>query len=52
MYIYTYTYIATVGVKSMSPVDIKLLFIILYNIIALYHNTNVFFPLKSSNLNK
>ena len=26
----------------MSPVDIELLFVILYNIIVLHHNTNVF----------
>ena len=32
----------TVGVKGMSPVDIEL-FVILYNIIALHHNTNVSF---------
>ena len=32
----------TVGVKSMSPVDIELLFVILYNITALHHNTNLF----------
>ena len=43
----------TVCVKSMSPVDIELfsLFVILYNITALHHNTNIFL-LKSSNLNK
>ena len=35
----------------MSPVDAELLFIILYNMIALHRNTNIFF-LKSSNLNK
>ena len=33
----------TVGVKRMSPVDTELLFIILYNIIALHRNTNIFF---------
>ena len=33
----------TVGVKRMSPVDTELLFIILYNIIALHCNTNIFF---------
>ena len=27
----------------MSPVDTELLFIILYNIIALHRNTNIFF---------
>ena len=43
---------ATVGVKRMSPVDTELLFIILYNIIALHRNTNIFFLWKSSNLNK
>ena len=32
----------TVGVKSMSPVDIKLLFGNLHNITALHHNTNIF----------
>ena len=32
----------TVGVKSMSPADIELLFVILYNITALHHNTNLF----------
>ena len=32
----------------MSPVDIELLFAILYNITALHHNTNIFL---SSNLN-
>ena len=42
----------TVGVKRMSPVDTELLFIILYNIIALHRNTNIFFLWKSSNLNK
>ena len=42
----------TVGVKRMSPVDTELLFIILYNIIALQRNTNIFFLWKSSNLNK
>ena len=35
-------YIYTVGVKSMSPADIELLFVILYNITALHHNTNLF----------
>ena len=44
--------LATVGVKRMSPVDTELLFIILYNIIALQRNTNIFFLWKSSNLNK
>ena len=34
--------IHTVGIKSMSPVDIELLFDILYNITTLHHNTNVF----------
>ena len=42
----------TVGVKRMSPVDTELLFIILWNIIALHRNTNIFFLWKSSNLNK
>ena len=42
----------TVGVKRMSPVDTELLFIILYSIIALHRNTNIFFLWKSSNLNK
>ena len=32
----------TVGVKSMSPLDIELLFAILYNITALDPNTNIF----------
>ena len=32
----------TVGAKSMSPVDIKLLLGSLYNITALHHNTNIF----------
>ena len=32
----------TVSVKSMSPVDIKLLFGNLHNITALDHNTNIF----------
>ena len=32
----------TVGVKSMSPVDIGLLFVILYIITTLDHNTNIF----------
>ena len=32
----------TVGVKSMSPFDIKLLFGNLHNITALHHNTNIF----------
>ena len=32
----------TVGVKRMSPVDIKLLFGNLHNITALHHNTNIF----------
>ena len=36
----------TVGVKSMSQVDIELLFVILYNIIALHHNANVFFSIE------
>ena len=37
-------HICTVGVKSMSPVDIELLlFVILYNITALHHNRNLFF---------
>ena len=31
-----------VDVKSMSLVNIELLFIILYNTTALHHNTNVF----------
>ena len=35
--------IYTVGVKRMSPVDTELLFIILYNIIALHRNINIFF---------
>ena len=39
----------TVGVKSMSPVDIELLFAILYNITALNHNTNIF-SIKTSSL--
>ena len=38
-----------VGVNS--PVDIELLFVILYNITALHHNTNIFLW-KSSNSNK
>ena len=33
---------STVGVKSMSLLDIELLFAILYNITALDHNTNIF----------
>ena len=33
--------IYTVGVKSISPVDIELLFVILYNITALHHNKKV-----------
>ena len=32
----------SIGAKSMSPVDIELLFVILYNIIVLHHNTNIF----------
>ena len=44
--------ISTVGVKRMSSVDTELLLIILYNIIALHRNTNIFFLWKSSNLNK
>ena len=32
----------TVGAKSMSPVDIKLLLGNLYNFTALHHNTNIF----------
>ena len=36
------TLLYTVGVKSMSPADIELLFVILYNITALHHNTNLF----------
>ena len=32
----------TVGVKSMSPVDIELLLVILYNITSLHHNINTF----------
>ena len=40
----------TVGVKSMSPVDIKLLFVMLCNYITtLHHNINIFLW-KSSNL--
>ena len=34
---------STVGVKSMSPLDTELLFVILYNITALHHKTNIFF---------
>ena len=30
------------GVKSMSPLSIELLFVILYNITALYHKTSIF----------
>ena len=33
----------TVGAKSMSPDDIKLLLGNLCNITALHHNTNIFF---------
>ena len=36
------SFLYTVGVKSMSPVGIGLLFVILYNIPALHHNTNGF----------
>ena len=43
MIVYRKNIIYTVGVKSMSPVDIELLFVILYNITALHHNTNLFF---------
>ena len=42
MYILKYKLQYTVGVKSMSPADIELLFVILYNITALHHNTNLF----------
>ena len=58
MLVYSYTNhaeifsIYTVGVKRMSPVDTESLFIILYNIIALHRNTNIFCLWKSSNLNK
>ena len=38
----------TVGVKSMSPDDIELLFVNLYNTAILHH----IFVLKSSNSNK
>ena len=36
-----YTVSHTVGVKSMSPVDIELLFITLYSLTALHHDTNI-----------
>ena len=39
-----YTLLYTVRVKNTSPVDIywNAIFVILYNIIALHHNANVF----------
>ena len=36
----TVNYVYAVGAKIMSPVDIELLFVILYNIITIYHNGN------------
>ena len=42
-----------VGAKSMSPVETELLFVILYNITGLHHNTNIFFCRNhASNLKK
>ena len=47
-----YDYMYTLGVKSMSPVDIELLFVsISYNITALRLKIDIFLW-KSSNLNK